>query len=142
MNYYNELLKRLTKDEILSLLDIIKSTEKTLNNTTIGLKRAINTNLNLTLNQDMVNDLLAVLVDFRLVMRSDNKRYYVDNSSVKIWKDYNYNINFYRHYDSDLKKVKFNALGINLDVPCFKQLDNGLIDDETNQEDIQDDQIY
>lgn len=117
MSYYNTLLKGIKTQDILSLLDIIKNAN--LNNTNVGLKRLINTELNLTLSQDMVNDLLQLLTDYKLLMRSDNKRYYVDNANVKKWKEYNYNINFYNHWGNDQLKVNFNKKGINLDVPCY-----------------------
>jgi len=119
MNYYNVLLKGLTKDEILTLLGIIEKSEKTLNNTLNGLKRYINTEMNLTLNIEMVKDLLSVLTDYKLIMKSESKRYYVNSSNVKIWIRYNYNINFYKHYGADLLKQEFNEHGIYLDVPCY-----------------------
>ena len=117
MSYYNTLLKGIKTQDILSLLDIIKKSN--LNNTNIGLKRLINTEMNLTLSQDMVNDLLQLLTDYKLLMKSENNHYYVDNANVKIWKEYNYNINFYNHWGNDQLKVSFNKKGINLDVPCY-----------------------
>ena len=120
MSYYNVLLKGLKTDDILALLDIIKNSEKTLSNTNVGLKRLINTEMNLTLNQDMINDLLSLLRDYRLLMKSEHNRYFVDSTNVKLWKEYGYNINFYNHYGNDRLKQEFNARGINLDVPCYK----------------------